>query len=187
MFLISLCPSFASNEISFLDSTFQTLYSQSGHYKIELIQNQFSVQNLSKGDLFIENNHHLLIRFPNVHLYLNGDYFYSFYPNEKKIIIDRYIETEFNIISILNRDWKNISIENVTSDGDSKTIHILMDDYDMRGKLEVSNQNFPQNLELVFNENESIQLNLDLIELKSIDFTILLLDTTDWEIIDFHE
>lgn len=175
------------SETSLLDSVIHKLYAQPGMYRLEIEQLYSASQSRSNADLFIDNQHHLMIRMPNVTLLLDDNLFYTFYPRQNKVVIDHYIKNEFNLISILNGDWKNITVDRVEEKPQSKTIYLSIEDYEISGNLEVDKYYDLRNLSIYFSENESINLSLDLISLQSTEFTKVIPDTTGWEIIDFRE
>ena len=170
-----------------LDSVIHKLYGQPGIYDLKIEQHQISTQSRSTGDLFIENNHQLMIRLPNLSLLLDNNLFYTFYPDQNKVVIDHYINSEFNLISILNGDWKNISVDQIEGESQSENIYFSIEDYEISGILKVDKYYNLKDLIINFSDNESIQLHLNLKGYQSIDFTSIIPDTTGWEIIDFRE
>lgn len=146
-----------------------------------------STQSTSNGDLFIEDNHHLMIRLPNLSLLLDNNLFYTFYPHQNKVVIDQYIHSELNLISILNGDWKKVSVDKIEDNKQSKTIYLSIAEYEISGILEVDRFYNLKDLIINFSDNESIHLNLNLKKYQSTDFTKIIPDTTGWEMIDFRE
>ena len=178
---------FLFGESSPLDSVIHKFYAQPGIYDLKIEQHQISTQSRSTGDLYIENNHHLMIRLPNLSLLLDNNLFYTFYPHQTKVVIDHYINSEFNLISILNGDWKNISVDRIEGKNQSENIYFSIEDYEISGILKVDKYYNLKDLIINFSDNESIQLHLNLKGYQSIDFTSIIPDTSGWEIIDFRE
>ena len=170
-----------------IDSVIHKLYAQPGIYHLKIEQHQMSTQSRSNGDLFIKDNHHLMIRLPNLSLLLDNNLFYTFYPHQNKVVIDHYINSEFNLISILNGDWKNLSVDQIKEENQSKTIYLSIEEYEISGILEIDKFYNLKDLIINFSENESIHLNLNLKKYQSTDFTKIIPDTTGWELIDFRE
>jgi cupin superfamily acireductone dioxygenase involved in methionine salvage len=102
-------------------------------------------------------------------------------------VIDYYINSEFNLISILNGDWKNISVDRTEVKNQSETIYLSIEDYEISGILKVDKYYNLKDLIINFSDNEFIQLHLNLKGYQSIDFTSIIPDTTGWEVIDFRE
>ena len=98
--ILGFCFTFLFGEISPLDSVIHKFYAQPGIYYLKIEQHHMSTQSSSNGDLFIEDNHHLMIRLPNLSLLLDNNLFYTFYPHQNKVVIDHYINSQFNLISI---------------------------------------------------------------------------------------
>jgi len=178
---------FLFGESSPLDSVIHKFYAQPGIYDLKIEQHQISTQSRSTGDLYIEKNHHLMIRLPNLSLLLDNNLFYTFYPDQNKVVIDHYINSEFNLISILNGDWKNISVDQIEGENQSENIYFSIEDYEITGILKVDKHYNLKDLIINFSDNESIQLHLNLKGYQSIDFTSIIPDTSGWEIIDFRE
>ncbi len=178
---------FLFGESSPLDSVIHKFYAQPGIYDLKIEQHQISTQSRSTGDLYIKDNHHLMIRLPNLSLLLDNNLFYTFYPHQYKVVIDHYINSEFNLISILNGDWKNISVDQIEGENQSENIYFSIEDYEITGILKVDKYYNLKDLIINFSDNESIQLHLNLKGYQSIDFTSIIPDTTGWEIIDFRE
>ncbi len=176
-----------SGESFHLDSVIHKLYEQPGIYHLNIDQQQMSTQSTSNGDLFIEDNHHLMIRLPNLSLLLDNNLFYTFYPHQNKVVIDQYIHSELNLISILNGDWKKVSVDKIEDNKQSKTIYLSIAEYEISGILEVDRFYNLKDLIINFSDNESIHLNLNLKKYQSTDFTKIIPDTTGWEMIDFRE
>ena len=184
---LGFCFTFLFSETSPLDSVIHKFYAQPGIYYLKIEQHHMSTQSSSNGDLFIEDNHHLMIRLPNLSLLLDNNLFYTFYPHQNKVVIDHYINSEFNLISILNGDWKNLSVDRIEEEIQSKTIYLSIEDYEISGILEIDKYYNLKDLIINFSENESIHLNLNLKKYQSTDFTKIIPDTTGWELIDFRE
>jgi len=185
--IFGLCFTFLFGETSPLDSVINKFYERPGIYDIKIEQHQMSTQSRSNGDLFIKDNHHLMIRLSNLSLLLDNNLFYTFYPLQNKVVIDYYVNSEFNLISILNGDWKNISVDRTEVKNQSETIYLSIEDYEISGILKVDKYYNLKDLIINFSDNESIQLHLNLKGYQSIDFTSIIPDTTGWEVIDFRE
>ncbi|MEC7927304.1 MAG: hypothetical protein VX767_03630 [Candidatus Neomarinimicrobiota bacterium] len=185
--ILGFCFTFLFGEISPLDSVIHKIYARPGIYDLKIEQYQMSTQSRSNGDLFIKDNHHLMIRLPNLSLLLDNNLFYTFYPQQNKVVIDHYVNTEFNLISILNGDWKNLSVDRIEEEIQSKTIYLSIEDYEISGILEIDKYYNLKDLIINFSENESIHLNLNLKKYQSTDITKIIPDTTGWELIDFRE
>ena len=185
--IFGLCFTFLFGETSPLDSVIHKFYARSGIYDLKIEQHQMSTQSRSNGDLFIKDNHHLMIRLPNLSLLLDNNLFYTFYPHQNKVVIDHYVNSEFNLISILNGDWKNISVDRTEVKNQSETIYLSIEDYEISGILKVDKYYNLKDLIINFSDNEFIQLHLNLKEYQTMDFTSIIPDTTGWEIIDFRE
>ena len=184
---MGFCFTFLFGETSPLDSVIHKFYARPGIYDLKIEQYQMSTQSRSNGDLFIKDNHHLMIQLPNLSLLLDNNLFYTFYPQQNKVVIDHYVNTEFNLISILNGDWKNLSVDRIEEEIQSKTIYLSIEDYEISGILEIDKYYNLKDLIINFSENESIHLNLNLKKHQSTDFTKIIPDTTGWELIDFRE
>ena len=185
--IFGLCFTFLFGETSPLDSVINKFYERPGIYDIKIEQHQMSTQSRSNGDLFIKDNHHLMIRLSNLSLLLDNNLFYTFYPLQNKVVIDYYVNSEFNLISILNGDWKNISVDRTEVKNQSETIYLSIEDYEISGILKVDKYYNLKDLIINFSDNEFIQLHLNLKGYQSIDFTSIIPDTTGWEVIDFRE
>ena len=185
--ILGFCLTSLFGETSPLDSVIHKFYARSGIYDLEIEQHQMSTQSRSNGDLFVKDNHHLMIRLPNLSLLLDNNLFYTFYPHQNKVVIDHYVNSEFNLISILNGDWKNISVDRIEEKNQSETIYLSIKDYEISGILKVDKYYNLKDLIINFSDNESIQLHLNLKGYQSVDFTLIIPDTTGWEIIDFRE
>jgi len=185
--IFGLCVTFLFGETSSLDSVINKFYEQPGIYDLKFEQHQKSTQSRSNGDLFINDNHHLMIRLSNLSLLLDNNLFYTFYPLQNKVVIDYYVNSEFNLISVLNGDWKNISVDRIEVKNQSKTIYLSIEDYGISGILKVDKYYNLKDLIINFSDNEFIQLHFNLKGYQSIDFASIIPDTTGWEVIDFRE
>ena len=184
--ILGFCLTSLFGEISPLDSVIHKFYARPGIYNLKIEQHQMSTQSRSNGDLFIKDNHHLMIRLPNLSLLLDNNLFYTFYPHQNKVVIDYYVNSEFNLISILNGDWKNVSIDQTAGENEPETIYFSIEDYEISGILKVDKYYNLKDLIINFSDNEFIQLHLNLKGYQQIDFTSITPDTTGWEVIDFR-
>ncbi len=185
--IFGLCFTFLFGETSSLDSVINKFYERPGIYDLKIDQHQMSTQSRSIGDLFIKDNHHLMIRLSNLSLLLDNNLFYTFYPLQNKVVIDYYVNSEFNLISVLNGDWKNIIVDRTEVKNQSETIYLSIEDYGISGILKVDKYYNLKDLIINFSDNEFIILHFNLKGYQSIDFTSIIPDTTGWEVIDFRE
>jgi len=185
--IFGLCFTFLFGETSSLDSVINKFYERPGIYDLKIDQHQMSTQSRSNGDLFIKDNHHLMIRLSNLSLLLDNNLFYTFYPLQNKVVIDYYVNSEFNLISVLNGDWKNIIVDRTEVKNQSETIYLSIEDYGISGILKVDKYYNLKDLIINFSDNEFIKLHFNLKGYQSIDFTSIIPDTTGWEVIDFRE
>ena len=90
-------------EDSIIDSVFNSLFIHPGKYALELSQDYITSENFSSAELYILDRKNLFIRLSDFDLLLKENSFFSFYSNQKTVVIDKYINTEFNLISILTK------------------------------------------------------------------------------------
>ena len=75
---MGFCFTFLFSETSPLDSVIHKFYARPGIYDLKIEQHQMSTQSRSNGDLFIKDNHHLMIRLPNLSLLLDNNLLKNF-------------------------------------------------------------------------------------------------------------
>ena len=174
-------------EDSIIDSVFNSLFIHPGKYALELSQDYIISENFSSAELYILDRKNLFIRLSDFDLLLKENSFFSFYSNQKTVVIDKYINTEFNLISILTGDWKTYTIVGIAENLNSKSIDFLIQDYDISGNIKINDNYFPLTIKIDYSIDESFQINLKYLDKNIFHFNKLIPDTSDWEMIDFRE
>ena len=174
-------------EDSIIDSVFNSLFIHPGKYALELSQDYIISENFSSAELYILDRKNLFIRLSDFDLLLKENSFFSFYSNQKTVVIDKYINTEFNLISILTGDWKTYTIVGIAENLNSKSIDFLIQDYDISGNIKIDDNYFPLSIKIDYSIDESFQINLKYLDKNIFHFNKLIPDTSDWEMIDFRE
>ena len=153
--------SFSSNEDKnkWYSKFLEAMYTPSGvSFNAIIDQKQFDMNSKISAYVEVVDSLHLLIEIDNETIILRGDTIQTYNKKTNQLIIDRLIESDVGIFSLLSGNLREIKINKTTFIKNTIQINFSIPSLNYQGLLEILKSGKPKRMRLTFSKDQFIDI-----------------------------
>jgi outer membrane lipoprotein-sorting protein len=180
---------FSDNNSTLLDSMSMALHEDGGKL-IEATIEQIQVDNDWTDYVTVEivdSNKFIFIATEQI-IKVDSDIIYTFTPNTNQLVIDHYFRNEFNMLSLLSGNLKQIKVGDIQKRLRDTIINFTIPQIESRGKIWINSKTFYP-IRMILEDDLENHTTITIDSIKPLDFQNRYSDynTNGWEIIDLRD
>lgn len=180
---------FSDNNSTLLDSMSMALH-EGGGKLIEATIEQIQVENEWTDYVTVEivdSNKFIFIATEQI-IKVDSDTIYTFTPNTNQLVIDRYFRNEFNMLSLLSGNLKQIKVGDIQRRLRDIIINFTIPQIESRGKIWINSKTYYP-IRMILEDDLDNHTTITIDSIKPLDFQNQYNDynSDGWEIIDLRE
>ena len=155
--------SFSSNEDKnkWYSKFLEAMYAPSGvSFNAIIDQKQFDINSKISAYVEVVDSLHLLIEIDKETIILRGDTIQTYNKKTNQLIIDRLIEGDVGIFSLLSGNLREININKTTSLKNTIQINFSIPSLNYQGYLEILKSGGPKRMRLTFSNDQFINITI---------------------------
>lgn len=158
-FLFSFCSNEDKNK--WYSKFLEAMYTPSGvSFNAIIDQKQFDMNSKISAYVEVVDSLHLLIEIDNETIILRGDTIQTYNKKTNQLIIDRLIEGDVGIFSLLSGNLREININKTTSLKNTIQINFSVPSLNYQGFLEILKSGRPKRMRLTFSNDQFINITI---------------------------
>ncbi len=180
---------FSDNNSTLLDSISMALH-EGGGKLIEATIEQIQVENEWTDYVTVEivdSNKFIFIATEQI-IKVDSDTIYTFTPNTNQLVIDRYFRNEFNMLSLLSGNLKQIKVGDIQRRLRDIIINFTIPQIESRGKIWINSKTYYP-IRMILEDDLDNHTTITIDSIKPLDLQNQYNDynSDGWEIIDLRE
>tara|TARA_B100001540_G_C15521737_1_gene512783 strand:+ start:110 stop:682 length:573 start_codon:yes stop_codon:yes gene_type:complete len=151
--------SFSSNENKWYSKFLEAMYTPSGvSFNALIDQRQFDINSKISAYVEVVDSLHLLIEIDHETIILKGDTIKTYNKKTNQLIIDKLIDADVGIFSLLSGNLRGVDIYNSTLLKNIIQINFSLPSLDYNGFIEILKSGKPKRMRLAFSSDQYIEI-----------------------------
>jgi len=151
----------SSNENKWYSKFLDTIYTPSGvSFNAFIDQRQFDMNSKISAYVEVVDSLHLLIEIDQETIILRGDTIQTYNKKTNQLIIDRLIDTDVGIFSLLSGNLRDVDIYKPTLLKNTIQINFSLPSFDYNGFIEILKSGEPKRMRLAFSGDQYIDISI---------------------------
>ena len=151
--------SFSSNENKWYSKFLEAMYTPSGvSFNALIDQRQFDINSKISAYVEVVDSLHLLIEIDQETIILKGDTIKTYNKKTNQLIIDKLIDADVGIFSLLSGNLRGVDIYNSTLLKNIIQINFSLPSLDYNGFIEILKSGKPKRMRLAFSSDQYIEI-----------------------------